>query len=224
MILGLGLLKVAWAEGLPVEQDALSVIKEVASAFERVQDYTCQVRVDYHQGGASPEGPRRYRFKFYFKRKKNIRVDLSEPYPGAVIIYRGGKEKATVIPFGFWPGLKFDLSAENPMLKTPTGQRLDQTDMGFFIDFVLHNLQKVDQAEGTLEEDGQRVSFLLHARDYIMGERMEKYRIVIAKDHWLPVRIERLQWNGRPVETIHIRNYSINTGLDDRLFRPWDTE
>jgi outer membrane lipoprotein-sorting protein len=52
---------------------------------------------------------------------------------------------------------------------------------------------------------------------------MEKYRIVISKKYWLPIGIERYKLDGTPVESMQIRNYSINTHLDDHLFHPWDT-
>lgn len=213
----------AKAKERATENRVLAVAQEMESAFQRVEDYTCDVQATYHQnGGGQNKTNERYRFKFYFKREKKIRVDFSEPYPGAIVIYSKGNEKATVIPFNYLPGLKFNISYNRAILKTPTGQRLDQTDMGYFIGFVLQSLRNVDQVDHQVKEGGEQITFWLRALDYVHWKRVEKYRIVISKKYWLPVEIKRYELDGRPVESIQIRNYSINTHLDDYLFHPWE--
>jgi outer membrane lipoprotein-sorting protein len=204
-----------------IEDRILLVAQKMASAFQGMEDYTCDVETIFYQGGQHGTGYERYRFKFYFKRKKKIRVDFEEPYPGTIVIYSGGKEQATVIPFGFIPKLKFNLSLKNPMLKTPSGQRLDQTDMGYFIDFVFRSLKKMGQEEDEFWEESEKTTFFLNALDHINQEKMARYRIVILKKNWLPIEIERYELDGTPVESMQIRNYSINTHLDDYLFHPW---
>jgi outer membrane lipoprotein-sorting protein len=213
----------AKAKERAIENKVLSIAQEMASAFQRVQDYTCDVEVTYHQSwGGEEQKNDRYRFRFYFKREKKIRVEFSEPYPGAIVIYSKGNEKATVIPFNYWPRLRFNISHKHAILKTPTGQRLEQTDMGYFIDFVLQSLREVDQVDHQLKEGGEQITFLLRALDYVYWKRVGKYRIVISKKNWVPVQIERYELDGTPVESIHIRNYSTNTHLDDHLFHPWE--
>jgi outer membrane lipoprotein-sorting protein len=206
----------------PVENGVLSVVQEMVSAFRRVEDYTCDVETIYYQRWQNESGYERYRFKFYFKRMKKIRVDFSQPYPGSTVIYSEGNEEATVIPFRFLPGLNLHISLKNPMLTTPTEQRLDQTDMGYFIDFISRSLKEKDKKNGELSEDEERIILFIRALDYLHGEKMEKYRIVISKKNWLPTRIERYELDGTPVESIQIKNYAINTHLDDHLFRPWE--
>jgi outer membrane lipoprotein-sorting protein len=200
----------------------LWVAQKMASAFQRVNDYSCDVETIYYQRWQNESGYERHQFKFYFKRTKKIRLDFSQPYPGSTVIYSEGEEEATVIPFRFLPGLNLHMSLENPMLKTPTGQRLDQTDMGYFIDFISRSLKKIEQKNGELREDQEKIILFLKALDYLNGEKMEKYRIVISKKNWLPIRIERYELDGTPLESIQIKNYAINTHLDDHLFRPWD--
>lgn len=209
-------------KGSPIENGALSVVQEMVSAFRRVEDYTCDVETIYYQRWQNESGYERYRFKFYFKRTKKIRVDFSQPYPGSTVIYSEGNEEATVIPFRFLPGLNLHMSLKNPMLTTPTGQRLDQTDMGYFIDFISRSVKKIEQKNGELREDEEKIILFIRALDYLNGEKMEKYRIMISKKYWLPTRIERYELDGTPVESIQIGNYSINTHLDDHLFHPWE--
>jgi outer membrane lipoprotein-sorting protein len=69
-------------------------------------------------------------------------------------------------------------------------------------------------------EDKDQIKFWLWGLDYIEGKDLEKYRIFISKQNWLPIRIERYLLEGKPLEVTAIQNYAINTGLNDKLFVP----
>jgi outer membrane lipoprotein-sorting protein len=199
------------------EDRILAVAQHMEAAFKEVKDYSCEVDQIFYQNGAENQ---RYRFKFYFKKPKKIRVDFSHPHPGLTVIYKDGETKATVIPFRFSPAFKFRLSVDNPMLKTLAGQRINQTDMGYFIDFLSKNLKKVEQKENTFHEDEQRVEFIFRAMDYIEERSLEKYRISISKKYWLPIRIERYSSEGELLEVSDIKNYVLNAHLEDKFFLP----
>ena len=187
------------------------------STFKTVEDYTCEVEQIFYQDG---EESQRYRFKFYFKRGKKIRVDFSHPYSSLTIFYREGDKEATVIPLRFMPGLKFRFSIDNRIIRTPAGQSINQTDMEYFINFLLKNLEKVQQKMDEFNEDQDQIKFLFWAMDYIHGKDLEKYRVFISKRNWLPIRIERYQTEGKLLEVSLIQNYMINTHLQDKLFIP----
>jgi len=199
------------------EDRILAVAQHMEAAFKEVEDYSCEVEQIFYQNGAENQ---RYRFKFYFKKPKKIRVDFSHPHPGLTVIYKDGETKATVIPFRSSPVFKFRLSVDNPMLKTLAGQRINQTDMGYFIDFVSKNLKKVEQKENTFHEHEQSVEFIFRAMDYIEERSLEKYRISISKKYWLPIRIERYSSEGELLEVSDIKNYVLNAHLEDKFFLP----
>jgi outer membrane lipoprotein-sorting protein len=100
------------------------------------------------------------------------------------------------------------------------GQRIDQTDMGYFIQFVSKNLKNIKQEKDEFREDEEQVTFLLWAMDYIDQKYLEKYRISISKRIWLPLRIERFNLEDKLIEATDIKNYSINTHLEDKFLRP----
>jgi outer membrane lipoprotein-sorting protein len=199
------------------EDRILAVAQHMEAAFKGVEDYSCEVDQIFYQNGAESQ---RYRFKFYFKKGKKIRVDFSHPHPGLTVIYKDDETEATVIPFRSLPALKVRLSVDNPLMKTLAGQRINQTDMGYFIDFLSKNLKKVGQKENTFYEDEQRVEFLFWAMDYIEGKSLEKYRISISKKYWLPIRIERYSSEGKLLEVTDIKDYVLNAHLQDRFFLP----
>jgi len=200
------------------EEDRIfSIVQKMESAFKAVEDYTCEVDQIFYRDGVTDQ---HYRFKFYFKRDKKVRVDFSSPYRGLSIFYSEGDKDATVAPFRFVPTLRFRFSIDNPMIKTLAGQRIDQTDMGYFIQFISKNLKGVKQREDEFYESGDQVTFLLWAMDYIEERYLEKYRITISKKNWLPTHIERYNLEGKPIESTDIKKYTVNTHLEDKLFHP----
>jgi hypothetical protein len=64
------------------------------------------------------------------------------------------------------------------------------------------------------------MKFWLWGLDYIEGKDLEKYRIFIKKQNWLPIRIERYDLGGKPLEVSIIQNYAINTRLGEKIFIP----
>jgi outer membrane lipoprotein-sorting protein len=182
-----------------------------------VKDYTCEVEQIFYKDGVEDQ---RYRFKFYFKREKRIRVDFSYPYPELTLLYQDSSETVTAMPLRFFSFWKLRYSIENPRVQTPAGQRINQTDMGYFIVFLFRNLKTVQQREDEYQEEGDRITFLFWALDYIGGKSPEKYRVTLSQGIWLPIRIERYTLEGQPIEVSIIQNYTVNTHLEDKLFVP----
>jgi len=195
----------------------LAVAQNMEAAFKKLEDYTCEVEQIFYQDGVENE---RYLFTFYFKKERKIRVDFSQPHSGLAIFYHDEDKEATVMPLRLLPGLKFRLSIDNPLMKTLAGQRINQTDMGYFIKFMFKNLRNVEQKENEFREDNERVEFLFLAKDYIEEKFPEKYRISISKKYWLPIRIERYNSENKRLEITDIRNYVLNAHLGDKFFIP----
>ncbi len=200
----------------PKEGQVLSLIEKMQAAFKEVKGYTCEVEQVFYEGGAESQ---RYRFKYYFKREKRIRVDFYYPYATLSLFYGGGGE-AVVVPFRTVGLLRFRLSVDNPKLQTLAGQKINQTDMGYFIHFLFDNFRKIPQGDEEFKEDANQVKFWFRALDYIQGEKIERYRIYVDKRNWLPLRIERYSLEMKPLELTIIKDYTINTHLEDKLFVP----
>jgi len=199
------------------ENRVLLIALKMEEAFKEMKDYHCDVEQIFYQEGSADQ---HFRFTFYFKKNKKIRVDFDAPYPQLSLFYLEGEDRITLVPLRFVRWLRFRLSPDDPRVQTPAGQRINQTDMGYFIGFLIANLRKVPQKEDEFEEDGGQVKFVLWAMDYIKGKSVEKYRIIVSKQHWLPIRIERYDVKGMPLEVISIANYAVNTALDDQVFQP----
>lgn len=187
------------------------------SAFKTLEDYSCDAEQTFYKDGEKSED---YRFKFYFKKERKIRVDFSHPYSSLTIFYTEGDKEASVLPLRFLPAIRFRFSIDNPIIHTPAGQWINQTDMGYFINFLFKNLEQVKQKDDEFYEGKDQIRFWLWAMDYIEGKDLEKYHIFVSKRYWLPTRIERYDLGGKPIEVSIIQDYLINAHLSDKLFVP----
>jgi outer membrane lipoprotein-sorting protein len=198
------------------ENQLLSIVQKMESQFKALEDYTCEVDQIFYRNGVEDQ---RCQFKLYFKGNRR-RVDFSHPYPALTLFYTEGAKVLTLLPFRSVPFIKFRFSIDNPTVKTISGQRIDQTDIGYFIKFLSKNIQGITEGESEFYEDGDQIRFLLRAMDYITGKQPEKYRIFISKKNWLPVGIERYSLGGSPIEIINMRNYVLNAHLEEKFFIP----
>jgi len=202
---------------LPETGRVLTVAEKMKASLQEVEDYISEVEQIYFRDGVEDE---RYRFKYFFKKPDKIRVDFISPHSGRTVFYQRGEKKATLRPFPSAPLLKFRISIDNSIMKTPTGQGIHQSDMIFFVDFLFRNIAQVPQKDSQFQEEKDQVNFLFWARDYVKGDVPEKYRIFLSTQNWFPVRIERYSTEGKPIEFSLIQNYVLNSHLDDRLFVP----
>lgn len=199
------------------ENQVLEAAQKMRKFYQGIENYSSEVEQIYF---ASNEEDERYLFTYYFRKPHNIRVDFLTPHSGLSIFYRKGEEEAVIRPFPSLPFLKFRISIENSLLKTPTGQRLNQTDMEYFIDFLFRNSAEVPQKDHHFQEEKNQVHFLFWAKDYVHGAEPEKYRIFLSRQNWFPVRIERYSPEGAPIEFSTIQNYVFNRPPSKSLFSP----
>jgi outer membrane lipoprotein-sorting protein len=92
--------------------------------------------------------------------------------------------------------------------------------MGYFMEFIFKNMKKVKQGGDEFYEDGEQIRFVLWAKDYIEEKVPEKYGITISKKNWFPIHIERHNLEGKRIEATDIKNYTMNTHLENKLFHP----
>jgi outer membrane lipoprotein-sorting protein len=193
------------------------VLRALKGHFQQLEDYSCEVEQTYFQNG---EQAQRVLFTYHFRKDGRVRIDFSYPQSGATILYRKGEPKATVLPIRSLPGLRLQFSVRSSFLRTYTGQRLDQTDLGYFIDFLERSLGETRQPDFEFREERLFVVFWISGRDYLEGKTPEKYRLTLSRPIGLPLRIERYSQENIPIEKSLLRNYLLNTRPGDQFFLP----
>jgi len=193
----------------------LQVADRIEAAYDRLQSYACDIEGIYFDEGREFE---RYVFRFYFRKPGRFRIEFQSPYAGVTIFYTGGEKEFTARPLTAFPSVQFRFSVDNPLFKSPSGQRVNQMHLLYFLDFLRKNAKSLPQEGANFRQDGQVLSFWLSARDYVAGGMPERYRMHINTGLWLPDRFERYDNAGTPQEFTFFKNYRVNPVLDPGFF------
>ena len=214
-------LMISAVAGLPSDipnnkEKIVAAAQKMIAVMEEVTDFISETEVVYYKGGKEDT---RYKITFFFNESGKFRIHFSRPFPGLTVFYKGGEQKLTVKPFRFLP-LKLRFSINNSMVKTPSGQRIDQTDVTYFIQFLFKNLKWIEEEENEYLENDDRIEFSFYAMDYVEGTRLERYRVSVSKKNWLPLGMDSYDLQGTPIEIISFKNYTSNPQLEDEFFNP----
>ena len=194
----------------------LAVAQKMISTIKEIDDFISEAEIIYYK---KVKEDKCYRLTYFFNRKGFFRIHLSRPFPGVTVFYKRGEEKLTIKPFRFLP-LKFRFSIYSAMVKGPSGQRIDQSDVGYIIEFFYKNIKWIQEGENEFFEEENQIEFMFWALDYIENKNLEKYRVFVSKENWLPTRIERYNLEDKPIEITIFKKYTINPHLKDKFFLP----
>jgi outer membrane lipoprotein-sorting protein len=203
------------AQAVSDRERILETAGRIEDTYGKLRSYSCDIEGIYFSSGLEFQ---RYIFKFYFLKPDRFRMEFSQPYSGVTIFYTDGEKDFISRPFQRFPSVLYRLSADNPLFKSPAGQKLSQLHLKYFLDFLKRYARELPQDNSDFRTDDETVSFWLDARDYLTGKVPERYRISIFKKIWLPARFERYDTEGHPLEYTLFRNYQIDPSLDATFF------
>lgn len=184
-----------------------AVFQRMTAALEAVNEFRCETDIVYYGG---ERGDKRFVFTLHAGKQGRVSLTFSRPYPGVKVVYREGDRHLTIRPLRFLPLFTFSLSIDNPLVRTPSGQRINQCTLAYCIRFLHHNAELIKERQSEYCEEKDEVAFMFWARDYTTGEDLNRYRMVVSKENWFPVRVERYSVHNLPIETISFKNYVID--------------
>lgn len=185
-----------------------AVFQRMITALEAVNEFRCETDIVYHGGG---RGDKRFVFSLHADETAGrVSIAFSRPYPGVKVVYRQGDNHLTIRPFRFLPLLTFSLAIDNPLVRTPSGQRVDQCTLAYCIRFLHQSTELIKERASEYREGDDRVDCTFWARDYTSGKALNRYRLVVLKENWFPVRMERYSAQNLPIETISFKNHVID--------------
>jgi outer membrane lipoprotein-sorting protein len=190
------------------------ILKKMNSAYAEVGDYQALVEVRNYQKDDSSESQE---FLYTFKKPRWIRIDFESPHHGLTLVYPDSKGKVVVrLPILGW---KLHLSPDNHLFKDPTGQRIDQTDMGRLIRNISHSL--TDQRRGPVEitETDDKLSIRVLADDPFRRGEITLYRFLIDTVLWLPVGVRESTPKGQLERAIVFQHLKINPAIPENFFQ-----
>jgi outer membrane lipoprotein-sorting protein len=197
-------------------QAPAEILQKMQQSYAGVKDYRTDVLVRRYDEVGSVSV---LRFNYTFKKSKMIRMDFQSPHEGMVIIYSEQNRKAVVQPFSWAPFVKFHLSPGSDLITGPSGQRIDQTDMGQLIENIGKSLFTERGDKPLVESSETAIEIRVLAEDHFRRNRTTLYRFVIDKARWLPVAVD--EWTPDRIRKREIRfqDLQINLGVADSLFK-----
>jgi outer membrane lipoprotein-sorting protein len=196
----------------PQGDAAAGLIARMEAAYAQVAEYQTETEVSEYRDGRVIETRR---FRYAFKKPHHVRIDMESPYRGMILVYPDENGKVAVT-FGF---LKLRLSPGSALLRSSTGQRIDQTDLGLLIRNITHSL--TDRRRGEIKVSGQEDRLLIEvlAEDHFRAGDSTLYRFSIDTTRSLPMEVDELSPDGILRRRIIFRNLQTSNGIPDSLFR-----
>jgi outer membrane lipoprotein-sorting protein len=201
---------------LPTHEDVASIIGKMETAYRRVTDYQTETEVTVYREGRIVDTKR---FRYTFRKPNHIRVDFEAPHPGMILVYPDEDGKVVVKPGGWAGFLRFHLAPDSFLLKTASGQRIDQTDMGLLIHNISHSVTDRRRGEVRLSEEDGRVLIEVLAEDHFLAPILTRYRFYIDEKLWLPVEVQELTPEGVLKRQVCFRDLRTSLGITDAFFR-----
>jgi len=188
-------------------QQIVAVSEKMLHVFEGLGEFSCDVEVRYYRAAKEDKT---YCFTWFQGQNDITRIRFSSPYRGLAAAYRRGDAEVTIQPFPFLPFIKFKLSLYHSLLRTPSGQRMDHASIAYLSRFFYNNIHVIEQHECSFIDETDRVKFAFWAEDYTGGKGLNRYYVVVSKDNWFPVRIERYSHLHLPVEVITFKDFVVH--------------
>lgn len=188
----------------------------IAAAIERyrtVESYQVTLKSSY--------GDQSDIIRYSYKKPGFVRMDFVRPHKGAVLIYSPLTNDVRLWPFG---GRLFSLtlSPENRLVQSPTGHRVDRSDLGALLDNVKalqHNGKTAVLGEEFLA--GKKTMRLVVAGtgNFVVGI-VHQYDLWLDSVTLLPLKAVSRDVKDDIIETVLMDDLRIDVKLVDELFDP----
>jgi len=192
--------------------DATDPIQAAIDYYEKVTAYQVSLR--------STSGGRSEVIRYYFKKPGYVRMEFLRPFRGAVLVYSPVTKRAKLWPFGYRSFPSLTLSADNSLIQSSTGQRIDRSDVGV----LYHNVKALQehgrtQIVGMESVGGQKVLHLTVEgnRGFSVGS-ISRYQLWLDQTTGFPLKGFTYGVGGRLIEIVETGELKITADLPDDLF------
>jgi outer membrane lipoprotein-sorting protein len=202
------------------EQPAPSVegfFKEMQERFSKINDYQCVFEAFVAKDDKSDKKV----YKYFFKKDKNIRMEITEgENTGVKVVYSG--EKVKVKPTGLIVSLfTFSFLPTDSTVCDLRGFGVHQSDWGTFIEEHLQYAKKSVVKSVTTEKVGEKETALWEIESLKPEETMSiaREKIWVDNAEKVIVKFEQYDKNGALMRSNSYKDVKINQNLADELFR-----
>jgi outer membrane lipoprotein-sorting protein len=187
-----------------------------------------QTAIDYYRNVAgyqltlkSFSGGNSEIIRYYFKKPGYVRMEFVTPHRGAVLVYSPDTARAKLWPFGYKRFPSLTLSPDSRIIQSPTGQRVDRSDVG-----VLYQNVRVLQEHGSTEVvgiesvDGHEALHVAVAGGggFAVGV-VARYQLWLDRSNAFPLKVTSYDGRGGVIETVEMEDIKISPQFPDGFFK-----
>ncbi|CAN7563211.1 DUF1571 domain-containing protein [Trinickia sp. LjRoot230] len=141
-----------------------------------------------------------------------VRMDFIRPHAGATLVYSPETGEVLLWPRGLDTFPKLVLSPDNPMIRSPKGHRVDQSDIGALLVNVRTLQQHGDtQAAGVEMVGAHRASHVIvTGTPGHTANGVSRYALWFDEEHSLPIKVVSEGASHEPIETVLMEDLRID--------------
>jgi outer membrane lipoprotein-sorting protein len=201
---------------VPVQPDFRNLIEKMESSYAEVENYETKLHVE----ARSTDGTYHTEtFLYSFEKPDRLRVGFESPHSGLVLVYPDKNGKALVRPFRWDPLFKLHLDPNPSLLDTPSGQPINQTDLGLLIKNIGHSLTDPRRGPVSIQEEGDLIQVTVLAEDHFRKGVLTLYRFSIDRKLWLPVGVRESTSEGVLERNVTFGKLRFNIHFSAAIFQ-----
>ena len=191
-----------------------NLVTAALARYENVASYQTTLRVSH---GRSNEI-----IKYFFKKPGFVRMEFVKPHKGALLLYDPTTKRVRLQPFGNTKAFSLSLSPDNSLVKSPSGHRVDESDIGALLARV-RLLQQKGQATAAGEEQVGGKSTVLVSVEGKQGFTVDgtnRFLLNLDAASLLPLQVRTYDGAGRLLETVLMDDLETDIPFDEQFFKP----
>jgi outer membrane lipoprotein-sorting protein len=188
------------------------LIDTVINTYENIESYQVTLRTSSNNSAEE--------IKYYFKKPGYVRMEFIKPHKGAVLVYNPFKQKARLMPFGFLRFFVLTLDPGNRLIKSSTGHRVDESDIGALLKMV-KRLQTQGNAVTLKDEtvgNRQTVHVRVEGEGDFNVDGIHKYLLWLDKETLMPLKVSVYNTQGKFIEELIMDDLQINIEFPGDFF------
>ncbi|MBN1958499.1 MAG: DUF1571 domain-containing protein [Desulfuromonadales bacterium] len=153
---------------------------------------------------------------YRYQKPGYVRMDFVQPHPGAALVYRPDSGKVQLRPFGFSHALVLSLKPTSRLVRSPSGHRVDESDVGVLLEQArrLSGAGRQRLLPDESSADGNLVGLEITGQEKGSGG-VQRYLLWLDKELKLPRRAEAYDEDNRLIEGVFFDELVINPELGD---------
>jgi outer membrane lipoprotein-sorting protein len=204
------------AEGVAVDQ-----IDRAIAQFHRLQGYRATIRATHAGADAAADAGGEI-IRYAWRRPGFIRMEFERPHKGAQLVYDPEHGRVRLWPFGIGLLPPMNLAPDNPLISSPTGQRVDRSDVGALLENIraLRKSGEVATA-GTEPMDGRPATHVIvtGGQDASVG-KVHRYEVWFDDATAFPLKVVSRDADGREIETVLMQDVVLDPDFPPGFFTP----